>query len=718
MDAGAKLILAIRYHEDRRLPEAEILYREILQENSRHADALHLLGVLMHQIGRSPLAAGLIADAIAINPGRAAYHNNLGNALRATGDIAGAKLSFQRSIALNCREASTYVNRGQLHQSQGEWLEAQADFLTALRYAADNPQALLGLGNTAAARGDHAAAAAWCRKALLQAPRLLPALNALGSAQLALDDHEGAAASYRRAIAYAPSDPNAHINLANLYMTRKHYDAAVASYEQAIRCNPKDREALILLGVACIEADQTERAVHALACAAEIDPTYAPAYMFRGYALARAGDPAGSIAFYKEAIRLNPLSDEAHNNLGTAYEAIGDYAEAAACFAKALALKPASVNYLMNVGLTMARRNEREGVSFLEQAIVLDKDNAEVHTTLAEALLGFGDYERGWQEYEWRWRKADFSARGRGFDQPLWTGQPLQGKVILLHAEQGYGDTIQFVRFVEEVAHLGGEIVLEVQAELQRLMTGLPGVRECLRQGIDSLPAFDFHCPLLTLPLVLKTSVSSIPLPVRMPSIRAAEPSAGARPMLRTGLAWAGNPQHLRDSTRSMPLQTLTALRSLPGMSFTCLQKEIPSRDADTVKSFPMEFPLAACNDFLDTAKVMQDLDLIISVDTAVAHLAASMGKPVWLLLPVAPDWRWGMAGEMTPWYPGMILFRQSTQDGWPEMMQRLVDQLTRLGKFRSEGIVAQHPHPLNTRLVHFPHGSAYLPSSPEEELN
>lgn len=567
---------AIESHRAGRLSEAASLYRDVLLTEPRNAEALHLLGVLMHQIGQMQTAVELISRAVEIRPLRSVYHLSLGNSL------------------------------------------------------------------------------------------------------LASRNNDGAIRSYRAAAACDPRCVDAHINLGNVALSERRYQEAAESYERAAACDPKSRDALVLLGVARIEMGDTERAVTALDSALKADPGHALAHMFRGYAVAKSGDYAGSLAFYREAIRLEPQRDEAHNNLGAAYEGLGRYAEAADSFAKALALKPSSVEYLFNVGLNMLRRRDRAGIGYLERAIALDLNHAEAHATLGEMLLAFGEYERGWKEYEWRWRRSALAAHKRIFHQPAWEGQPLEGRAILLHAEQGYGDTIQFARYIPEVTGRGGRVILEVQDGLHRLFSGLPGVSQCVREGLDPLPDFDVHCPLMSLPLVLGTA-HPVPNPVSIPLSFASAASAQKHP-LRIGLVWGGNSKHIRDAFRSMPLRALAPLRELPNAVFTCLQKAVTENAEGMVREFPMSCPLTPEGDFLETARIIGQLDLIMSVDTSVAHLAASMGKPTWLLLPEVADWRWGVEGESTVWYPSMTLFRQRSEGDWAELMERVVGRLREWG--------------------------------------
>ncbi|RZU39402.1 tetratricopeptide repeat protein [Edaphobacter modestus] len=679
-----KLTLAISHHKAGTFVQAATLYRELLVAEPHNADALHLLGVLMHQIGQSKVATELIGYAIQINSQYAPYHNNLGNALHAIGDIAGARRSFERSITLDSRTSSTYVNLGNLENSQEDWGAAKKNFQAALRYSPASFDALFGLANLMMAKDETAAAIRWYKKAVSGEPHSIAALNALGNALLSSGDQEGAKTNYLAAAECAPSHPDAHINLGNVYMAQQQFDLAIRSYERAVHCAPSDRDAITLLGLAHLKREDAEEAMNAFSRALRLDPGHARTHLFLGHALIKGKHFLQSIQCFEETIRLEPTCDEAHNGLGAAYEGLGEYIKASAAFAAAHSLRPSSVDYLVNIGLNILRRKDKGGVEFLDRAIKLDPDHIDAHVARAVILLSEGDYELGWPEFEWRWRLPEFSARVRPFTQPLWEGQSLDRRVILLHAEQGYGDTIQFVRYVKDIVRLGGVIVLEVQSLLYRLLKQIPGVQACLRQGIDPLPNFDLHCPLMSLPNVLGTRLDSIPPPVELTAV--AKDEIFLKPFqrleaLKVGIVWAGNPKHTRDTFRSIPFQMLLPFRELSGVTFVSLQKDVPNCDVIAASTFPMQRPLLSCEDFLDTARVIDTLDLVIGVDTSVAHLAASMGKPVWLMLPESADWRWGLEGEGTPWYPTMRLFRQTAKDGWADLVNRVLTDLAKISR-------------------------------------
>jgi Tfp pilus assembly protein PilF len=503
--------------------------------------------------------------------------------------------------------------------------------------------------------------------------------NNLGNALLAAGLIEEAAVSYRAAIECAPEQPDGYINLGNLYVSQKQFVSGIRFYEQAVARAPSDRDAAMLLGIACLQHGEASAALDAFMRVVQLAPQHAASHLLHGHALVKCGQLSSAVRSFEQAVRLDPNSEEAHNCLGSAFDALGMYQKAGDAFFAAHLLRPDSVEYLMNLGLNMTRRKRKDGIELLDRALELDPAHVQAHITLAQILLTLGNYSRGWNEYEWRWRSSEFANGIRSFVQPTWNGEPLNGKVILLYAEQGYGDTIQFSRYVQQVVSLGGKVVLEVQPLLYRLLKDLPGVTICLRQGIDPLPYFDLHCPLMSVPHRIQTEGDCIPSPVALPSIRRREGFATNSQSMKIGLVWAGNPAHKRDALRSIPLRTLLPLREISRLTFVSLQKKIPHCDADVVSDFLMEQPLLVCNDFLDTAEAIAGLDLVITVDTAVAHLAASIGMPVWMMLPEAADWRWGLEGETTAWYPTMRLFRMTAEEGWECVVRRIYERLNHL---------------------------------------
>ncbi|NTV49853.1 MAG: tetratricopeptide repeat protein [Geobacteraceae bacterium] len=403
--------------------------------------------------------------------------------------------------------------------------------------------------------------------------------------------------------------------------------------------------------------------------ARKIAPSNATLNLYTGAALHDLGDYEGAIASYRLALESAPEVGEVHNNLGNSLMALGRFAEAADCFLRASEIMPTSpVPRAARASALQAMGNVDEAEADCRMAVAIDPFFAAAHWNLALNLLLQGQYAEGWREYEWRWQKPDFTSPVRYSDVPLWDGSPLNGRTILLHAEQGFGDAIQFVRYAPLVALRGGNVVLECHPQLVSLFQGAGGIQAVVPFG-SPLPTFSFQVPLLSLPRIFETSLQNIPSDC--PYLSVAEERrkrwsvlVSAYPLgLRVGLVWAG--KNYPDPLRSSCLAELAPLAS-GSITFFSLQL---GNGAEEAKTSPAGMKLVdltdQIHDFADTAALIEQLDLVISIDTAVAHLAGALGKATWLLLPYAPDWRWLLERSDSPWYPTMQIFRQEKPGDW-----------------------------------------------------
>lgn len=400
-----------------------------------------------------------------------------------------------------------------------------------------------------------------------------------------------------------------------------------------------------------------------------------------GTLLLQSGELDRGLALIDRLLVAVPRHPIALSNRGNALRALGRPAEALASYDRAIAAKPDYAGAYYNRGaLLHDLRRFGEALRDYDRAIALSPDFADVHWNKALLDLISGNYEEGWRLYEWRWKGPQKDAV-RSFTQRPWLGgEPLQGRRILLHAEAGLGDTIQFCRYAPLVAALGAQVVLEVPAPLQNLVSTLKGTHEVVKRG-DPLPAFDLHCPLMSLPLAMKTTVATIP--ARVPYLFA-DPAKvddwrrrlGPRSRPRIGLAWSGSSIYKNDRERSVPLGLLTEPLALP-VEFHVLQKDIRPEDLSALERLDqVRVQADRLNDFSDTAALLEMMDLVISVDTSVAHLAGAMGKEVWILLPFLPDHRWFLDRIDSPWYPTATLLRQSRPGDWPGVMAELARRL------------------------------------------
>jgi len=465
---------------------------------------------------------------------------------------------------------------------------------------------------------------------------------------------------------------------------RKHQDGRLAEaealYRQVLTQQPDHADALHFLGVAAHQEGRNEPAEALIRRAIALRPGYAEAYSNLGAVLTQQGKLDEAVSAYRDAIRCKPGHAQAYANLGAALSVQGKLDEAAAACRQAIALMPGFAEAHSNLGAALKESGRfTEAVAAYEQAIRLKPDHAEAHFNLALTLLLLGDFSRGWQEYEWRWKARGFLSPKRNFDQPLWGGEQLNGRRILLHAEQGLGDTIQFVRYAAQVSARGGKVVLECQPELHRLLEQLPGVSLVAAGG--PLPDFDLHCPLLSLGRAFATKLESIPNPVpylsadpRLVDRWASRVTGGET---KVGLVWAGKATHPNDRNRSMRLRQFLPLAKVQGVRFYSLQAGPAARHAVTGPPGLEVADLSdALSDLAETAAAIANLDLVISVDTAVAHLAGAMGKPVWVLLSFIPDWRWLLDRDDSPWYPTARLFRQKAIGRWDEVIDRVAECL------------------------------------------
>ena len=447
-----------------------------------------------------------------------------------------------------------------------------------------------------------------------------------------------------------------------------------------------------------------------------LDPNFKEAWMNLGLAVLGQGRTDEALAYQRAALRLDPDNADAQNNLGMIHYRQGHIAEAENCFRSALRLRPDLGNAMLNLGSTRQIQNhvgEAEALfrgaltrgadpgraksnlalALMEQArpieaeqccreaLSLRPDHAEARANLALALLTMGRLEEGWREYESRWAVEAMAAPIPAFPQPRWTGQVLNGKTVLLYAEQGFGDTLQFCRYAPMVAAAGGRVVLVVPKALRQIMQTLDGISLLLTDEDDALPAFDYHCPLLSLPFAFGTTADTIPAPV--PYLHA-DPVAWTSfldqlPGLKVGVVWAGRSRTEQphavaiDRRRSMRLADLEPILSVPGCSFVSLQLGPPAEQmAGLTDGVTLRDVSDRITDWADTAGLIAGLDLVIAVDTAVAHLAGALGKPVWLLNRFDSCWRWFLHREDTPWYPTLRQFRQTARGDWPGVIERV----------------------------------------------
>lgn len=458
-------------------------------------------------------------------------------------------------------------------------------------------------------------------------------------------------------------------------------DQAEAIYRQVLAQQPNFPDALNRLGIVAAQTNRASLALDLIGRAVAIAPNFAGYHSNLGLVLDGLGRWSQAIDQYRQALALDPNLADAHCNLGNALRQAGDLPGALDHCQRALKLRSNFPMGCNNLAMALyAGGRFDEAILYFRRAISLQPDFALAHQNLGGLLLTVGQFAEGWTEHEWRWRSPQSPPPGRELRKPLWDGSDLGSRRILVQFEQGLGDAIQFARYAKLVAARGGKVIFRSPRETLRLFQTLYGVEELI--GPDQpLPAFDVHCPVLSLPAMMRTSLQNIPADV--PYLRADpqlqqtwQTRLSSVSGLKVGLAWAGRPSHSNDRNRSIPLQTLTPLAAA-NVLFVSLQKgaaaEQVRRASGGLKIIDWTDDL---NDLADTAALIANLDLIITVDTAIAHLAGALGKPVWVLLPFVPDWRWMLQRNDSPWYPSMRLFRQPRIGDWQTPIEQIVEAL------------------------------------------
>jgi Flp pilus assembly protein TadD len=464
---------------------------------------------------------------------------------------------------------------------------------------------------------------------------------------------------------------------------------AEVGYRQILAQQPNYTDALHLLGSLGAQIGQNNASIQLLQKAIQLNPNIAAYHGNLGAVYMKAKRLRDAEAALKRAIQLNPNTPDVYYNLGCTLVALDDVPGAFAALKKGLELQPGLPELHTGMGVALRKSMKyQEAIAAFRRSVALRPDYADAHWNLGLMLLLTGNLSAGWAEYEWRTKMPDIVAP-RNFPPPQWAGEKLYGKTILLHAEQGFGDTIQFIRFVPDVIARGGRVIVECPPELANTLRGIAGIQEIFVQG-QRISRFDTHCSIMSLPLALNVTSKSLRADVpylAVPPDRVAHwQSRLDTSTLNVGLVWAGRPEHPDDLQRSMRLADFAPLAAVPSVRFYMLQKGPAAAQAS---SPPPGLNLinwtAELHDFVDTAALVSNLDLIVGVDTSVVHLAGALARPVWVLLPLVPDWRWMLNRFDSPWYPTMRLFRQTTFGDWTTPLAQLTEAIHQLTTGRSQ---------------------------------
>jgi tetratricopeptide (TPR) repeat protein len=646
------LTTGLEHHQAGRLNRALEIYQQVLAADPQNAEVHNLLGAVCIHLHQWPQAAGYLAEAVRLNPEYSAAHDNLGVLLAQQGQIGQAVVSFRRAAALDPRNAQTQLNLAHALLRRGPATEAVDVFQWVVQIAPDSLRAHSELA------------------------QVLSQLNRLAESL----------AHFRQVVRLSPDDPRAHFELAAALDRCGQTDEAIAAYQDALRLKPDLAEACVNLAKLHIDKQSYDEAVQWARRAVALRPRLAEAYLNLGNALTQQKNFSDAKAALQEATRLKPDLAQAHNNLGVVLIEEGEFAAAIDHCHRALAINPHNPDAFYNTGIALHKQGQpRAAVEQFDRALQLLPDYAEAHHNRSATLLLLGEYAEGFAEYEWRLKSRDFPPCHLRWKP--WVGEALAGRTIVLCAEQGLGDTLQFIRYAAPLKQRGARVLVECSPRLHPMLAGAPGVDGCMSATTAPPPA-DCCAPLLSLPHRLHTTLETVP---------ASTPYLFADPQLvatwrqkladsrgfRVGIVWQGNPRSPGDQQRSIPLVHYGALAKVPGVRLVNLQKG-PGLDQLTpvAKSWSVvdfgEALDASGGAFVDTAAIMQNLDLVVTSDTAVAHLAGALGVNVWVALQYVPDWRWLLDRDDSPWYPTMRMFRQTQVGDWAEVFQRIAGELAR----------------------------------------
>jgi tetratricopeptide (TPR) repeat protein len=632
---------------------ADLFLQEVLQNDINSADTIFELGIAYARVNRFMEASAVFNCLQPYKKDDVRIPYNLGLIYSLKGEHQLALAAYDLALKIKPDDIDTLVNKGSTCNDIKNYTLALEVLDRAIQLTPDIPES-------------------WSNKGI-----------ALNNLNLYLESIN----AYNEAVKLAPNYHEAWSNKSVPLNKLRRFLEASEACDKALSLKPDYAEAWSNKGVTLNELKRFDEAIAHYDKALSLKPDYVEAWSNKGVTLNELKRFDEAIAHYDKALSLKPDYAEAWSNKGVTLNELKRFDEAITHYDKALSLKPDYAEAWSNKGVTLNElKRFDEAITHYDKALSLKPDYHQASWNKGLSLLLQGDFENGLPLYESRWYPEKISAiAGKHlFEKPTWLGvESLKGKTILLYIEQGLGDFIQFCRYAKLVADLGAKVILEVPQPLAGLMKDLEGVSQLIVEG-NELPFFDYQCPLLSLPLALKTNLSNIPNAIRYININVHQNKTlewktrlGPKLKPRVGLVWSGNPYHKNDHNRSLLLANVLPFLTSQ-FEYVSLQKEVREVDKLTLDSSPhiLNFD-SHLNDFVDTAALIENLDLVISVDTSVAHLSGALGKKIWILLPNVPDWRWLLDREDSPWYPSMKLYRQTSIGDWNSVLDRVKSDLS-----------------------------------------
>lgn len=666
------------------LQEAERHLREVVRLDPRRADAWHSLGMMALETGQLESAVDCLGRAATLDDRQPVFLNHLGVAFARMEQYEKAIDCYRKACELDPQWPEAHYNWGNALRASGRLEEAVVQYRAALSIRVDSHRVYFNLANTLRDLKRFDEAIAHYREAIRIQPNYVKAHTNLGNLYKDWNRLEEAVAVYREAIQLNPDYAQGYYNLGIALAMLRKFDEAEANHRAAIARQPSLAEAHRALARVLVEQDRLDEAMDALQAAGN-DAKSHGVWLSLAEKLRDRRRFDEAISCLERLLHHGPAA-EVHNNLGLVLMGQGHLEPAIANYRRALELKPDFAQAHSNLGIALELQgNFAEGMQHFHTALALQPDFASAHLNRAVSWLRDGDFARGWHEFEWRWLSKDRPTRRP--QSPQWLGQPMPGQTILLMAEQGLGDTIQFIRYAPLVKQRCGRVIVRCQAPLQRLLERCEGIDELVTGG-PPLPKHDAQAPLMSLPRIFGTTLTSVPAAV--PYLFADDALVdqwrqrlASVPGFRVGIAWQGNTKYVTDAIRSAPVRFFSPLARVPGVQLISLQKgngvDQLADVADRVPVLQFDKLDEATGAFMDTAAIMKNLDLVIASDTSIVHLAGAMGVPIWVALARSADWRWLEGREDSPWYPTMRLFRQTRLGDWEALFQRIAEELQSL---------------------------------------
>ncbi|MGO9108945.1 MAG: tetratricopeptide repeat protein [Thermoguttaceae bacterium] len=690
-----ELMTARAFYDAGNWQQADHFYRQVIQADPRNFEALDRLGQIALRANGMAAAADWLQQAADLDCRDASLYSRLGAARAKLKQFDQAVACFQQAVKLNPRSAEAHYNWGNVLSTLGQPEEAIEKFRAAAVNMPDSPEIHFNLANAARDLGRLNDAVAGYRQAIRLRPDHLKSYNNLGNVLREQGKLAEAVETYRAVLRFRPDYALGHHNLGLVLFAQNCVDEAVAEFREALQLQPDLVAARSALGKALAQQGRLDEAMPMLQQAQSQGNDNAEALLRLADQFRRAGRYDEAAANIRSVIAARADCAAAHNDLGLVWFNKEDYSQAVECYRQAIRIRPDLAEAHNNLAITLMITGDDEGgLAAVDAALRIKPDMPIAHLNRSVTWLRKGRFREGWHEFHWRLMCDAY--RMPPLPAPLWDGSPMPDRCLLLYSEQGLGDTLQFIRYAPKVKQRCASTILQCQPGLAPLLSRCPGVDRVIVRG-DSLPEYHVHVPLMSLPDIMETTIDTIPAAV--PYVFADEALVetwrqrlAEYPGFRIGISWQGNPKYAADRLRSIPLRHFAPLARAPGVRLFSLQKgigweQIAEAAADCpIVDFGPDFD-SQHGTFMDSAAVIRNLDLVITSDTAVPHLAGALGAPVWVALSQSADWRWLEGREDCPWYPTMRLFRQARLGDWDGLFARIAEELA--------GVVSGERRPL-----------------------